>query len=66
MEELIVTFLGLVPALYLIGRLYSDLRGKECNATLNLEEVRDNIRKSNGFWEWVVPIAVVFAFAYNI
>lgn len=66
MEELIVTFLGLVPALYLIGRLYSDLRGKECNATLNLDEVRDNVRKSNGFWEWVVPIAVAFAFAYNI
>lgn len=66
MEELIIIFLGLVPALFLIGRLYSDLRGKDCNATLNLDEVRDNIRKSNGFWEWVVPIAVAFAFVYNI
>ncbi|MBM3433424.1 MAG: hypothetical protein FJX93_01535 [Bacteroidetes bacterium] len=66
MQELIVIFIGLVPALYLVGRLYSDLRGKACNATLNLDEVRDNIRKSNGFWEWFVPIAVAFAFAYNI
>ncbi len=66
MEELIVTFIGLVPALYLLGRFYSDLRGKVCNATLNLDEVRENVRKSNGFWEWVVPIAVAFAFLYNI
>ena len=66
MEELIFTFLGLVPALYLAGRLYSDLRGKERTGNLNLDEVRDNIRKSNGFWEWLVPIAVSFAFLYNI
>lgn len=66
MEELIFTFLGLVPALYLIGRLYSDLRGKERTGNLNLDEVRDNIRKSNGFWEWLVPVAISFAFLYNI
>lgn len=66
MEELIFTFLGLVPVLYLVGRLYSDLRGKERTGNLNLDDVRDNIRKSNGFWEWLVPIAVSFAFLYNI
>lgn len=66
MEELIFTFLGLVPVLYLAGRLYSDLRGKERTGNLNLDDVRDNIRKSNGFWEWLVPIAVSFAFLYNI
>ena len=66
MEELIFTFLGLVPVLYLVGRLYSDLRGKERTGNLNLDDVRDNVRKSNGFWEWLVPIAVSFAFLYNI
>lgn len=66
MEELIFTFLGLVPVLYLAGRLYSDLRGKERTGNLNLDDVRDNIRKSNGFWEWLVPIAISFAFLYNI
>lgn len=66
MEELIFTFLGLVPVLYLAGRLYSDLRGRERTGNLNLDDVRDNVRKSNGFWEWLVPIAVSFAFLYNI
>lgn len=66
MEKLIFTFLALVPGLYLLGRFYSDFRGKERSGNLNLDEVRDNIRKSNGFWEWLVPIAISFAFLYNI
>jgi hypothetical protein len=65
MEEILM-FIGLVPILYLAGRLYSDIRGKERSGELDLDNVKENVRRSNGFWEWIVPIAVSFAFIYNI
>ena len=65
-ETIIASFIGAIPILYLLGRLYSDLRGKERSGLLNLDEVKENVRKSNGFFEWLVPIAVSSAFIYNI
>ena len=62
MEAIIATFLGLVPALYLLGRLYSEIRGRDRSGLIDLDHVKENIRKSNGFWEWVVPLAVSMAF----
>lgn len=66
MEEIIATFLGLVPVLYLLGRLYSEIRGRDRSGLIDLDQVKENVRKSNGLWEWVVPIAVSLAFIYNI
>ena len=69
MEKLILFFgstLSVLIGLYLMGRVYSELLERQIPKFLNLDEIRDNIRKSNGFWEFTIPFALVFGFVFNV
>ena len=69
MEKLILFFgstLSVLMGLYLMGRVYSELLERQIPKLLNLDEIRDNIRKSNGFWEFTIPFALVLGFVFNV
>jgi hypothetical protein len=69
MEKLTLVFgstLSVLMGLYLMGRVYSELFERQIPKLLNLDEIRDNIRKSNGFWEFTIPLALVFGFVFNV
>lgn len=66
MKELLITLIGSGPVLYVLARVYAALRGKDISGQLDYEDVKSNVRRSNGFWEWLVPITVGFAFVYNV
>ena len=69
MEKLTLVFgstFSVLIGLYLMGRVYSELLERKIPKLLNLDEIRDNIRKSNGFWEFTIPFALVFGFVFNI
>lgn len=69
MEKLTLVFgstLSVLTCLYLMGRVYSELLERQIPKLLNLDEIRDNIRKSNGFWEFTIPFALVFGFVFNV
>ena len=69
MEKLTLVFgstFSVLMGLYLMGRVYSELLERKIPKLLNLDEIRDNIRKSNGFWEFTIPFALVFGFVFNI
>ena len=69
MEKLTLVFgstLSVIMFIYLMGRVYSELLQRKIPKILNLEEIRDNIRKSNGIWEFAIPFALVFGFVFNV
>ncbi|MSP84684.1 MAG: hypothetical protein EXR18_02495 [Flavobacteriaceae bacterium] len=69
MEKLTLFFgstLSVLIVIYLLGRFYSELLQRQIPKILNLEEIRDNIRKSNGIWEFTIPFALVFGFIFNV
>ena len=69
MEKLTLVFgstFSVLMGLYLMGRVYSELLERKIPKLLNLDEIRDNIRKSNGFWEFTIPFALLFGFVFNI